>query len=830
MAPNQSKILCIWLNQKREPCPWQRMSDNCDFCKRHSKYDGIYTKDDIPNLIWCSGCPDVFPPKTGETFKQCLPCRTRGSANNAKLKEKKNETKKQCLGIVGKQNEKENGTGKKCSHGAPVDDDYCGKCQTYKKWKELINDGNKVCKNWIRGCFECITDDYQKCQTCRSNNQITDKISIDKKITNANMYDSKNEDTKMCVKCNKTDKHFKIKNRKCEKCFDTYKKAEANRSLPDPLMKKLSWCKKSAKDRNIEWNISDQTALSLIQSKCTYCDKLVAFNGIDRINSEIGYVDTNVVACCSVCNIMKHEHTVENFIKIVTYLLTINFYIEGSPNENDKQLFKFSQSALFSRFLGDAKKKNKAVEITESMYQNIIGQPCNYCKNTCYLQNNIGARGIDRIDSMYGYIPGNIVPCCSTCNYMKSNLSVGNFFGQLLSIYNFYVLNIETNELSLPEQIMNICKTVKPIKPEKFLKNPEYYENLVYNCNNLDELYNIKIEIEFVRDKKQKDIWNYFRKNVSSLNKQDNAKQYGRQIYMLIKDSSTQKYLGIMSLNSDLQSLELRDKAINWDFKNRIENLDYLMNISTCVPLQPFGFNFNGGKLLASLAFSKEVLTYFYSSYNHELLGLTTTSLYGKSIQYDRLECLKYVGLTKGNSVKDIPSEVVKLCANYLKHEYNQEYPSRKKYIILQSAFNKLGLSKEDLLRSNQKGIYFGFTHKKSQDFLLGKIKTIPNVRESAKTAKEIFQWWLDRWATQRFYNLEKKKQLKSEVDFFSKTEIQNTDTESTCDDTDESHTENINVNHDVNYEFINIEENEKVPKKKKVTKNDNPSNIQLKK
>lgn len=89
------------------------------------------------------------------------------------------------------------------------------------------------------------------------------------------------------------------------------------------------------------------------------------------------------------------------------------------------------------------------------------------------------------------------------------------------------------------------------------------------------------------------------------------------------------------------------------------------MNMSTCVPLQPFGFNFNGGKLLASLVFSQEVQEYFQQKYNEPLLGITTTSLYGKSIQYDRLECLKFVGYTKGNSVQNIPSEVTKLCNQY---------------------------------------------------------------------------------------------------------------------------------------------------------------------
>lgn len=809
MAPAQSKVMCIWLNQKKEPCPWQRMSENCDFCKRHSKYNGIYTKDDIPNLTWCSGCPNVFRPIDGEQFKQCLPCRNRGASNRVKIKENSIDDGKKCVGIIGSQKEKETGTGHPCTKQALSNDEYCGKCQSYKKWKQLTDSGNKVCKDWVRGCFEIILDKYQKCQNCRCENQIKENNLAKKKLQEANDYDKSHNKTKMCINCSKTDDTDKITNRKCINCYDIYKKVESNRKPTNPLIRKLSDCKTSAKGREIEWNISDELAIKLIQSKCNYCDKLVTLNGIDRINSNISYVESNVVSCCGICNIMKNTHSVENFIKIVTYLLAINCYIDVIPDDASKKLFEFSKSGNFSHFKCDAVNKDKSINITENMYNSIVSQPCNYCKNSSKIQNNVGARGIDRINSTFGYIPGNIVPCCKTCNCIKSNLSVTEFFQHLLEIYNYSVLNITNEMLSLPEQIINLCNTVKELKPEKFLKDQSYYKNLMFNSTKISDVENIKIELEFVRDKNQRDIWNYFRRHVSSLNKQHNAKLIGRQFYILVKDLTSNKYLGIISLSSDLQNLQHRDDYIGWNTRTRTEKLDYLMNISTCVPLQPFGFNFNGGKLLASLVFSKEVLTHFYNSYGHELLGITTTSLYGKSIQYDRLQCLKYMGLTKGNSVKDIPSEVTKLCSEYLKCEYNQNYPPRKKYIILMSAFNKLGLSKEDLLKSNEKGIYFGFTHQKSQDFLLDKLQTIPTVRESAQTATEIFQWWLDRWASQRQSHLKKNKRLKTQLEIYL---TKNDDNEELSEETSEQQEIKPQKNKIMSHAQI-----EKPPKKKTI-------------
>lgn len=36
-------------------------------------------------------------------------------------------------------------------------------------------------------------------------------------------------------------------------------------------------------------------------------------NGIDRLDSSIGYVKTNVVSCCTKCNYAKHEMTIDEF-------------------------------------------------------------------------------------------------------------------------------------------------------------------------------------------------------------------------------------------------------------------------------------------------------------------------------------------------------------------------------------------------------------------------------------------------------------------------------------------------------------------------------------
>lgn len=72
---------------------------------------------------------------------------------------------------------------------------------------------------------------------------------------------------------------------------------------------------------------------SLVDSPCHYCgtlgsnkkadyssgkrlvsNKVIAINGIDRVDSTLPYVASNCVPCCKICNIMKSNLTVNEFL------------------------------------------------------------------------------------------------------------------------------------------------------------------------------------------------------------------------------------------------------------------------------------------------------------------------------------------------------------------------------------------------------------------------------------------------------------------------------------------------------------------------------------
>lgn len=89
-----------------------------------------------------------------------------------------------------------------------------------------------------------------------------------------------------------------------------------------------------AKKRNLDYKITDDEFVMLSKMNCYYCGELpsqvykitdknkkiragipIIYNGIDRVNNNKGYILNNVVPCCGTCNMMKHAHDKNTFIK-----------------------------------------------------------------------------------------------------------------------------------------------------------------------------------------------------------------------------------------------------------------------------------------------------------------------------------------------------------------------------------------------------------------------------------------------------------------------------------------------------------------------------------
>jgi hypothetical protein len=468
---------------------------------------------------------------------------------------------------------------------------------------------------------------------------------------------------------------------------------------------------------------------------------------------------------------MKSDKSIEIFYKICEHIITYNKLYNGKLYP---KFFYKSQTSNYKRYKLSAENRGINFYLTEKETNTIFNKKCNYCGNF-----SEGCSGIDRINSDLDYTIKNCVPCCTTCNFLKLNFNQEQFIEKCLIIVFkknglLYTPNIiEGIEEKLRKDFENI-KFVKETNNNlinyKFDKN--YYETKIWN-GNINDLNNIKIKLEFANSNdKLKDLWLYYRNTTSSLPFQRDSKLVGRQIYVLVKDENSNKYLGILSLSSDIKNMQNRDDYIGWSFEDRVKNkkLNYIMNMSTCVPLQPFGFNFTGGKLLTKLAFSQEIKNYYKELYNNELLGITTTGLYGKSIQYDRLKELKFLGYTKGNSVYKIPNELVEKCKKFLISK-GKNYT--KKFFVIGQTLHYLGLSRDMYMSDTPKGIYFGFCNSNAKDFLIGKIK---NIEEDPKISniKDIFEDWKNIYAIKRYNHLKLTNRIKYDNIYDAKENTKN--------------------------------------------------------
>jgi len=104
--------------------------------------------------------------------------------------------------------------------------------------------------------------------------------------------------------------------------------------------------------------------------------------------------------------------------------------------------------------------------------------------------------------------------------------------------------------------------------------------------------------------------------------------------------------IGQVFLASPVINLGVRDAYLDLpkDAKARGAALRSYCDLSVCVSAQPFGWHWNGGKLMALLATT--LGDYWLERYGDELLGVCTTSLWGRGSQYNRV--YKFLGYTKG--------------------------------------------------------------------------------------------------------------------------------------------------------------------------------------
>jgi len=315
-------------------------------------------------------------------------------------------------------------------------------------------------------------------------------------------------------------------------------------------------------------------------------------------------------------------------------------------------------------------------------------------------------------------------------------------------------------------------KIIKDVKKNFWMpENPDDYEKL----QPILELSNGDLA----------ERWNAIRTFSSTMKNNSNI---GRNLFYTVRDEPTGKYLGVICISSDFLDLTPRDKAIGWarDVKTQQGMINHTAIGSTIVPLQPLGYNYMGGKLLALLCLDDRVQKDWKERYGDTLVAVTTTSLYGKSkagglSQYDGLEHWNAMGFSSGSVAFEPKRTTSKMIYDWIKENYPRKYfewwdakntqglPLKRdhKNRSLNFAYPKLGIPKQLIRTEHQRGIYFAPLYNNTNEYLRKEITDDQLVKSFDTSTKALTDIWKTKYAKGRISMLKKKDKVSKESLFY---------------------------------------------------------------
>jgi hypothetical protein len=298
----------------------------------------------------------------------------------------------------------------------------------------------------------------------------------------------------------------------------------------------------------------------------------------------------------------------------------------------------------------------------------------------------------------------------------------------------------------------------------------------------------LKLEPELVYTNKEEDLpelWNTIRTFSSTMKNNSNI---GRNLNFVVRDKNTKKYLGVICISSDFLDLTPRDNFIGWsrEIKTQGAMINHTAIGSTIVPLQPLGFNYVGGKLLALLCLSDPVQQLWEKLYGDKLVSVTTTSLYGKTkagglSQYDNLDFWQPMGFTSGSVSFEPLRETRYLIREWLKKNHTRKYfewyvakkpsgqPHKRdhKNRSLNFAYSQLDIPKELIRSEHARGIYYTPLYDKTCEFLRKECEVKDLTKSFDTSVENLVDIWKQKHAKPRIKQLAKKDKVSTESLFY---------------------------------------------------------------
>jgi len=282
--------------------------------------------------------------------------------------------------------------------------------------------------------------------------------------------------------------------------------------------------------------------------------------------------------------------------------------------------------------------------------------------------------------------------------------------------------------------------------------------------------------VEICESPKQLDLFRILRFYWSS----PYSEYVGRRIKLLVRDNALPQkpVIGIAALGSSIVHIPARDKWVGWDTKTRTKNLVYTMDAYVLGALPPYNYLL-GGKLISYIMASNEVRRIFEHKYQgiitnisertaNRLACIFTTSLYGKSSQYNRIKYndqLLYIpiGRTKGYGTLHLTDETFEAMRDLLKargilvgNRFGDGPIWRMR--VIRTAGDILGFDADFLLRhSFERAIYAVPLARNFKEFLR---EEHCRLRYYDYSLGDLVSYWKERWLDNRRHNIEVKKSI----------------------------------------------------------------------
>ena len=286
------------------------------------------------------------------------------------------------------------------------------------------------------------------------------------------------------------------------------KMEEANKKRRESLEAHYKIYQRSARLKKLKFELSEEEFKALVSNPCYYCDIVdeKGFNGIDRMNQSVGYIQSNLsisdglttersqvgncVSCCAMCNWLKGSLDSATFIKRARH---IHSFQKNNDKKTHSECFPDAKCASYASYRSRADKKQLEFAISNDDYKSIIQQDCYLCGKA---SSETHLNGIDRVDNAVGYVAENCKACCKECqrftksaglsqsaifkrvsegdsyenNHMKNNFALEVLLAKLERIQDIW----KDRELPvLPAQIHSIVQIAEKMTKEELQKDRE---------------------------------------------------------------------------------------------------------------------------------------------------------------------------------------------------------------------------------------------------------------------------------------------------------------------------------------------------------------------